>query len=225
MPRLNNRIQQSILSKLDESPLSSGPFNFEFPDNNPIVRITVKNEEDYEFEISENGNNTFDIVQKPGEIYSTANFRVQNLDKAIDLIRPWIDTLLDDYKARSIIYGEFEKTWLDIQDQMKSHSADDSLHFTLGEKEQILAKLSELEEKYHELLNKKKITPEQFESLKEILSEAEKQADILPKEVWWRSVSRKIFNFGKLILSSKEARQLLLMEAKHLLLPESNNQH
>ncbi|MGD9553197.1 MAG: hypothetical protein AB7D96_11590 [Arcobacteraceae bacterium] len=199
MPQIRNTKVENIYHSIKSSKnFSLDDFKIEFPnDGNVLVNIYFRASNKYSFSIEENNINilsSFGSImsnQKPEKVHQTIekpgnnkNIEIhnhENLDNCINKIASWLYNLDEDLK-NEFTFDDIEQISdiEEFEEKLNKEFPDEKEKFTKEEKEKLLVKISELQERI-EKLEQDNNTKKQIELLEKSKNELEKY----PKKAWW----------------------------------------
>ncbi|MDD3505492.1 MAG: hypothetical protein PHX65_02965 [Sulfurimonas sp.] len=193
MPQIRNTKIQDIKNQINTSKLFFiNDFKLEFFENgNILAKISFRASGKYSFSIEENivSNSILDIhipilnqnrekvlqtIEKPGDNKNIEIRNHENLDDCIKRISEWLYNLDEDLKNEFTFENIEEISDIEkFEKKLNNQFTDESERFTQEEKETLLNKINELQERI-EKLEQNKNTQKQIELLEQSKNELEK---------------------------------------------------
>ncbi len=211
MPQIRNIKVENIYHSIKSSKnFSLDDFKIKFPDDgNILVEISFRASTKYSFSIEENNINIFSSLtstisnQKPEKVHQTIekpgdnkNIEIhnhENLDSCINKITSWLYNLDEDLK-NEFIFDDIEhiSDIEEFEEKLNKEFPDENEKFTQDEKEKLLTKINELQERI-EKLEQDNNTQKQIELLEKSKNELEKY----PKKAWWLKFYNRFNSLNK----------------------------
>ncbi|MCK9473839.1 hypothetical protein [Sulfurimonas sp.] len=212
MPQIRNTKIQDIKNQINTSKLFFiNDFKLEFFENgNILAKISFRASGKYSFSIEENivSNSILDIhipilnqnrekvlqtIEKPGDNKNIEIRNHENLDDCIKRISEWLYNLDEDLKNEFTFENIEEISDIEkFEKKLNNQFTDESERFTQEEKETLLNKINELQERI-EKLEQNKNTQKQIELLEQSKNELEKY----PKKAWWLKFYNRFNSLNK----------------------------
>jgi tetrahydromethanopterin S-methyltransferase subunit B len=210
MAQIRNIKIQDIKHKINESKLFSiNDFKFEFPNNGDVVaKIIFRGLSKYSFSIKETlvpDKNYSDFLPSslqsknmkkawltreiPGESKTIESVEHDDVDSCIISIASWLHNLDEDLKFEDI--EEIILNNSDIasfEEKLNEKFPDETEKFSSDEKESLLKKLNELQERIE------KLEDENSQRQIEILEQSKKELNNYPKKAWYLKIYNKFTN-------------------------------
>lgn len=199
MPQIRNTKVKNIYHIIKSSKnFSLDDFKIEFPDDgNVLVNILFRASSKYSFSIEENNIDIFSslassisnkkpekvhqTIERPGDNKNIETHNHENLDSCIYKINSWLYNLDEDLKNQ-LTFDDIEQisNIEKFEEKLNKEFPNENEKFTQDEKEKLLAKISELQERIKKLeqdIN----TQQQIE----LLEKSKKELENYPKKTWW----------------------------------------
>jgi hypothetical protein len=211
MAQIRNTKMENIYQHIKLSKnFSLDDFKIEFPDDgNVLVKILFRASSKYSFSIEENYINILSsftstisnkkpekvhqTIEKPGDNKNIEIHNHENLDSCISKIVSWLSNLDDDLK-NEFTFDDIEQVSNieEFEEKLNERFPDENEKFTKEEKEKLLVKISEFQERI-EKLEQDDNTQNQIE----LLEKSKTELKSYPKKAWWLKFYNRFNSLNK----------------------------
>lgn len=217
MAQLRDSVINDVLDRLEGTRFGLGAYKVDFPDKGTtLFKITFLPDEKYFLELSSDRASIW-LRMSPAEFKTSGAVSFDAIDDAVGYIGAWAATVGEELMARArkrVSIDEIVES-IDLYINEKVSAADSG--FEHQEIETLKARLSSLEERFKEFLDRDEITRQEYQSVKAAIDTASNDVSIYSKKVWYKTAMTKVLSTVKSIVVSKEGRELMLSAAKKTL--------
>lgn len=219
MSKLRKTVQKEVIEILNNSFFTSDDFYVYFDneekdedeDENVLLRINFKHDENLYIEISKTSNNYL-TEQNPGNIEQYESLYHDDFRDALQKITSWCNEVSHELKASIPVYKEVDKLKKIIEDHIIGENNEEE--FSVEEINELRSKFDELRTRVEKLEEQQIITGNQKEEFTNGLNQVSESLEYYPKSTWVKTASNKLVKLLCGIGRSKEGRKLLENGAK-----------
>lgn len=214
---LRHSVIESIYFYLDQTIYGRSAFVAEFPDKGDVLfRIIFSADTRYYFSYSERNANGY-LAMSPGRHRVSEVESCPSVDEAQVYIDEWAVRIRQELTSIGRIRNSADDVVEVIDAFVKGKLEDPDSRFSSDEIEQLRERLSSLERRFEELLEKSEISKSEFLSVKKSIDVASSDVEVFTKVVWYKTAMSKVFSTVKSIAQSKEGRDVIASAAKKML--------
>lgn len=219
MSNLRAVTKQRFIEALENSYFAAANYTVTYPDDDEVeIDIEFIPRPDFQFRVSSSGGR-FRTTESPGEhlVIGDSNVR-DDISECIYAVTEWARRIEEEYRITNPVVDDFEAFRESIASRLKEHVADEHVHFTATEAEDLRAKLDELKDKLTSLSEKSEGFEHRLATAIAELESLKPDLEKMPRGIWYRKASGKALNAMKGLIASKEVREFALEAAKKVFL-------
>lgn len=220
MTALRKAVIDSIYQALDDSYFGGSNYEVIFPDSPPLlVQITFLADRSFHFRIYDDAMSPGKIktAESPGEIKISDERRDLLMKTAIERIDKWSLRIRQDLSSQGIKIKNPDDDILSQIDEYVRSLESPGEGFESSEVEGLKAQLSELQDKFEDLLRRSVINENELRNIKQQINGAKEDLSKFTKEAWYKTSFRKVASASMKILKTKETREIIAAAVKKLL--------
>lgn len=157
------------------------------------------------------------IKQAPGEHKAIDVVSYGSVDHAIHAIGSWSVGVGEELMARGRNRVSVDEIIETIDAYINEKVSEPDVRFGSVEIDELNSRLSSLEARFKELLDKSEISKPEYNQVKKSIDAATQDVGVYTKRIWYKTSMTKVLSAVKSIVVLKEGRELLSSAAKKLL--------
>lgn len=236
MSKLKASVVFQVARSLETYDFCKEDFEIITPENeNRLLTIRFRPMNDYFFEmmeatkgsklnaISNLVGTTYDeervirTIETPGDHKTQEIHDFKNIDIAISRISTWTRNIQDDLLSRKNLENDFDDITEEVYEAIRENLENPEEYFNKSEKDRLHEQLNELRKRVESLEKENKIEESERQEIENAIQQGEKNINLYPKGVWYKTAGTKIMRTIKQVLKTKEGRELVATAFKKLI--------
>lgn len=212
MPKLRKAVIDKLLNTLDGTRFGIASYKASFPDAGSILfAVEFVPVQGYRLLVNElRGTSSLRVDLSPGAYRNTESGTVADMDEVHEWLTAWARYIYEEIRAEGNGGASVADVQESLEEYVSAHVPNPEERFTREELDDVLQRLTDLEEKFKELRSSGQLNDAQLKELTTEVGKASAEAEVLPKGVWYRASLAKVMTVMKAMVGSAEFKKLVV---------------